>query len=220
MSAAPQGFTGNNYVRQAFADELARKGYHPHLGVTKDALEAFDAAQRFVDAAQASLEPALRDAFAHFQNDEPVTPEAIKAIGREFQDMVMGWEPQKTEMEFADHEGKIRKIVYEPGDYETGIHSGWVLDDDGSLDPAYAAWQPIETAPREWLSPILAWNSRQPTWPPVVVRWDPNGNEEVDGEPHWCDAATRAGDALYFNQNFFDLWMPCPSTSIPSTEGK
>lgn len=79
------------------------------------------------------IEAALRKAFPHFQDDRPITPEAIKEIGREYLEMVMGWEPQKTEIEFADHDGNINKIVYEPGEFEAGLSPAWVLSDDSKL---------------------------------------------------------------------------------------
>jgi hypothetical protein len=87
-----------------------------------------------------TIEAALRDAFPHFQSEEPITPEAIRDIGKEYLDMVMSWEPHKDEIEFADHNGTIRKIVYEPGDYEVGINPGWVLEDD-TLDQPQEAWK-------------------------------------------------------------------------------
>lgn len=63
-------------------------------------------------------------------------------------------------------------------------------------------WQPIETAPKDG-TPILAANIHHTLHAPVVVRWDA---DETD--PHWCDAATAAGEALYFNPNYFQLWQP------------
>jgi hypothetical protein len=80
------------------------------------------------------LVAAVRGAFPHFQEGAPITPEAIKSIGKEYLEMVMGWEPQKTEIEFADDDGNIRKIVYKPGEYEAGSFPGWVLSDDASPD--------------------------------------------------------------------------------------
>lgn len=77
------------------------------------------------------IEQALRAAFPHFQDDAPITADAIRSIGREYLEMVMGWEPSKTEIKFIDHGGNLHKIVFEPGDYETGISAGWVLADDG-----------------------------------------------------------------------------------------
>lgn len=73
----------------------------------------------------AALVEALRDAFPHFQNDEPVTPETIKKIGQEYFEMVMGWEPSKTEIEFFDQNGTTRTLVYEDGE-DSG---GWTIPD-------------------------------------------------------------------------------------------
>lgn len=93
-----------------------------------------DTAQEFPTALR-QIEAALRDAFPHFQDGSPITPEAIRGIGKEYLDMVMSWEPHKDEIEFADHNGTIRKIVFEPGDYEVGINAGWVLEDDTLDEP-------------------------------------------------------------------------------------
>lgn len=82
---------------------------------------------------QTDIEAALRDAFPHFQDGAPITADAIRGIGREYLEMVMGWEPSKTEMEFTDNDGNVRKIVYDSGDDTVGISSGWVLADDSVL---------------------------------------------------------------------------------------
>lgn len=79
------------------------------------------------------LEGALRDAFPHFQDDEPITRESIRAIGREWTDMTMGWEPRQSEIEFVDNAGNMRKLVYEEGDASVGIGGGWALADDEPL---------------------------------------------------------------------------------------
>jgi hypothetical protein len=44
-------------MREVFINELARKGYHPQFGITKDALEAFDLAIRTVGLAQRPAGP-------------------------------------------------------------------------------------------------------------------------------------------------------------------
>lgn len=72
-------------------------------------------------------------------------------------------------------------------------------------------WQPIETAPRDFDIPILAFNSRHKAHAPVVVRWNDDPCEPMPQEPHWADAATAGGTALYFNSLYFDYWMPLPA---------
>jgi hypothetical protein len=118
----------------------------------------------------AGIESALRAAFPHFQDGAEITADAIRSIGREYLDMVMSWEPQKTEIEFADHNGTIRKIVFEPGDYEAGIGDGWVLEDD-TLDAAQA----VGKLP-EWHTPLpWAATTRQGSWDWVIYSTkDPN----------------------------------------------
>jgi hypothetical protein len=74
---------------------------------------------------------------------------------------------------------------------------------------AQCAWQPINTAPRDG-TPIEACNSKHQSHAPVIVRW-------FAAEPHWCDAATPEGCALYFNPNYFDFWKP--TTALPRPDG-
>lgn len=72
----------------------------------------------------ARLESALRQAFPHFQNDEPITPEAIDAIGREYMALVS--DPGVQEITFVDHDGEEKKVIYDEGDRSVGIYGGWV----------------------------------------------------------------------------------------------
>jgi hypothetical protein len=71
-------------------------------------------------------------------------------------------------------------------------------------------WRLIETAPLDG-TPILAVNTRRPDLPPVVVKHDFS-----DFDFHWTDAASAPGEptALYFNDQFFDFWMPVPTPPL------
>ena len=83
-------------------------------------------------------------------------------------------------------------------------------------------WQPISTAPRDG-TPILAANANHQSHAPVVVRWVEEPTCElallVGSEPHWADAATASGDALYFNGLYFSHWQPLDPPP-PSPEGE
>lgn len=71
-------------------------------------------------------------------------------------------------------------------------------------------WQLIESAPKDG-TPILAFNSRHPSHAPIVVKWMfEYEDSDLGPEPHWSDAATAGGTALYFNSLYFDFWMPLP----------
>jgi hypothetical protein len=72
-------------------------------------------------AAYGALCAALRDAFPHFQEDAPITPERIKSLGNEWHDMVMNWEPTKSEIPFVDSEGNTGKLVWEDGWFFEGM---------------------------------------------------------------------------------------------------
>ena len=76
------------------------------------------------------IEAALRAAFPHFQNDEPIAPEAIKRIGAEWEDMVINWVPFKTTITFSDQDGKTRNLEWYEGEPECGSFSGYVIPDD------------------------------------------------------------------------------------------
>lgn len=79
-------------------------------------------------------------------------------------------------------------------------------------------WKPIETAPKDG-TPILAFNIRHPDSPPVVVAWKTEPEKDMPPEPHWADAATRAGNALYYNGRYFSHWQPLPKPPSPATGG-
>lgn len=72
------------------------------------------------------IEQALRAAFPHFQDGEPITPEAIRDIGREYMDLLMA-APQPVY--FIDDDGRNRRLVWEAGDSSVGIPDGYVLED-------------------------------------------------------------------------------------------
>lgn len=52
-------------AREVFAYQLARRGYDPNLGATKDALDAFDAAMGFAIAQRSDMRAALEAAQSH-----------------------------------------------------------------------------------------------------------------------------------------------------------
>lgn len=70
---------------------------------------------------------ALASSFPHFEGREGVTVDGIKALGKEYLEMIQGWEPTLTEIVFTDQDGKERKLTYEWGDYWDGIASGWCI---------------------------------------------------------------------------------------------
>lgn len=71
-------------------------------------------------------------------------------------------------------------------------------------------WRDISTAPKDGRA-ILAFNCRHMSHAPVVVVWRTDPDVELVGpEPHWADAATRYGTALYYNGNYFSHWQPLP----------
>jgi hypothetical protein len=74
-------------------------------------------------------------------------------------------------------------------------------------------WQPIETAPKDGTA-ILAFNCRHMSHAPVVVVWRKISVLEEDSDPHWADAATRQGTALYYNGNYFSHWQPLPEPPL------
>lgn len=82
-----------------------------------------------------------------------------------------------------------------------------------------AGWQPIDTAPKDG-TPIEACNTRHPENPPVIVRWSEAEISACLPDPHWCDAATRDGSALYYNANYFDFWKPTTPLPAPPVEAK
>jgi hypothetical protein len=72
-----------------------------------------------------TVEAALRDAFPHFQDDAPITPETIRAIGKEWHDMVVNWAPVQYKITFSDQDGTERNLEWEA--FEDGY--GWVIPD-------------------------------------------------------------------------------------------
>jgi len=83
-----------------------------------------------------------------------------------------------------------------------------------SCGRAQSPWRPIETAPKDG-TPIEVCNTRHASHAPVIVRWTDDGLPEDLPEPHWCDAATADGSALYFNDRYFDFWKPITPLRAP-----
>jgi hypothetical protein len=83
-------------------------------------------------------------------------------------------------------------------------------------------WRDISTAPKDGTA-ILAFNCRHMPHAPVVVVWKTDPDVEMVGdEPHWADAATKLGTALYYNGNYFSHWMllpPSPDISGDTSNG-
>ncbi len=73
---------------------------------------------------------ALRNGFPHFSHGEEVTPEAIASIAREWTEMVMGWAPVPTTIEFVDQDGTTRTLKYDAGEPDVSISSGWHIPED------------------------------------------------------------------------------------------
>lgn len=138
----------NDHPLQHVANILRQssKAQPPHGTLSKILAICANEVQRAFDKGHQII-AAHWAAFPHFQNGEPVTPEAILKIGREYQDMVMNWGPVPTEITFFDQDGKDRKIVYESGDQEAGIASGWGIPED-------ADWEARAPLDRPALPPI------------------------------------------------------------------
>lgn len=102
--------------------------------ITIEAAAEIDA----LTARVAELEGALRG-FPHFENDAPITAEAVAKVAGEHVDMIMSWVPVQTKIAFVDDEGRQFEIVYEDGDSDAGIASGWCV-------PEGADWQPASRA--------------------------------------------------------------------------
>jgi hypothetical protein len=168
------------------------------------------------------LEAALRSAFPHFEDDEPITPEAIRRIGHEHVDMIMCWEPQRDEIEFLDHDGKTHKIINEPGDYEVGINSGWVLSDDSDLvsaaqgKPDCGAWRLIETAPFV--------DDLSETDPERILVWVEDGGSRGEGAIAFGYAFRGRDGSVRLKADGYmgfkvTLWRPMPAgPAFPSTD--
>jgi hypothetical protein len=69
----------------------------------------------------------LRGAFPHFQGGEPITPEAILEIGKQYVDMALNWSKTPIEIEFTDWIGNPFKLTWEDGEAQLDV-GGWVLD--------------------------------------------------------------------------------------------
>lgn len=74
--------------------------------------------------AASAIARAVRHSFPHFAEIEP-TPDAVRALGREYMALVM--DPGPQEIEFSDHDGSIQRIVWGKGDPSVGVSAGWIL---------------------------------------------------------------------------------------------
>jgi hypothetical protein len=76
-----------------------------------------------------ALEAALRK-FPHFENDAPITPDAVAAVANEYIKMILEWTPFGEGVTFFDQEGIGRTIEYSTGDRSAGIPEGWTIPED------------------------------------------------------------------------------------------
>ena len=123
------------------------------------------------------IEAALRSAFPHFADNQPITPEAIARVGAEWQDMVVNWAPFQTVVTFSDQDGNTRKIEWFDAEPDVGCFSGYVM-------PEGADW--LVTTPSaadeiERLRKRLA----------DCVVWMDTREKQQPGMPRICDMARR-----------------------------
>jgi len=137
-------YTGARVVRSvggeievAFA-EVAKDGAHSSALERQRVEVAATAVAKFLNEASSNLGAdffaehkvvkVLSQTFRHFQDGEPVTVEAVRQIGREYNEMEI--DPGPQEIEFNDQNGDLRKIVYDKGDRSVGINGGWIIAED------------------------------------------------------------------------------------------
>lgn len=124
-------------IRHDYSEDLTRPAsdYHRQIGRLLAIVDRLG-----LTVSSVTIDQALTQAFPHFQEGRPITPEAIAAIGKEYLEMVSGWAPVVTELWFQDQDGNTRKLVFEEGELGPG---GWSMPEDAGWVVRTAALDPV-----------------------------------------------------------------------------
>ena len=149
-----------------------------------------------IDAAKYNLLViALRHAFPQFQNEEPIEPQGVLDLGKEYNKMFLGWEPSKSEIKFLDDVGNEWTIRREEGDAPGDLY--WTLEDGAVVltEEEHEALKKTAKPPASKNKIITAFVN-----PPIPIRafdWSATRKGFEPGEPFgWGRTEIDAVNAL------------------------